>query len=363
MTRDDLIDEQLESRLRTALQSRAKAVVPDARPLPPLLLPGGPGRTTGQTRAWLTPLAAAAAVLVVAGGIAGSQLLARPATNQPATTGSPIGTAAASTGQVTVSTTPTAGGAGSSSPTGSGSVAITPTTQRHDLGGGIVLDTPAGWRVSSGAVDYNGPTPVWCLTAPGSTGCTAVFSVVDAQLPVDVELEGGMLSNPQYCDAADPAAKRTTKASTTATFGGRQADYRWWHWTCSSSSFDIAQYVVASPPGFVLFSDRADQSVRTALAQIAGSSTLPAATAGGLRFNDQGTVVSATRVADGVDITLDRMIGTYINDWTSAGLAPVRYHLPSSAQGFSSMPADLTRQRLQLFTDGSTVTQVIFPGG
>ncbi len=360
--------EQVEDRLRAALLSRADALVPDGA-TPPLMawqdLPGRPGsrwaRSRGGARsAWFVPLAAAASVALVAGGIVGvrsATVLSSSTPSGPAAGGTPT-VAVATAAPSSVLSTGTPSRFATAQPS-AGTPSSAGLVSARDLGDGLKLSVPVAWSVSDGPADYVGGK-AWCIeSAPGA--CEIIFTRIKPGIPVNVEIEGGYDSNPQYCDPATATATtRTVREAREDRLGARVAEFRWWTWSCEKR-VEIVQYVVPDPEGFILWTESGSQGTRDAMTAIARSSTLPVST-GGLRLYDQGTVQAVTPVGDGFDIQLRRARGTDVDRWASTD-AVTTYHLPTALLPVGYRATNLERNVLVVHTDGRAVTSVVFPGG
>ena len=269
----------------------------------------------GSSR-WLIPLLAAAAVAAVAiGATAAVNATSTAHRVAPAIPG-PVQTA-----------TPTPSSAATTSTT----TGATQSPVVVELGGASV-SLPPGW-VARGYALYEvagGGTIAaqqWCLTPselpastkPGACPLTLGTIALNAEglvgslpggNPVDVDTEGGWASNPHYC--TDAIYNRTGSSETTGDrpFGGRTADWRRWTLSCPDGTQHlIEQYVVASGPGFILFSDRANATVHNAMTEITTHATLPPQTSA-LRYMDRGYIRSIDRTSAGVQIRLDRAVST-----------------------------------------------------
>jgi hypothetical protein len=120
---------------------------------------------------------------------------------------------------------------------------------------------------------------------------------------LDVDTEGGLASNPAYCGQT-PGPTQVDVAD--RTFGARAADSRFFDIDCTATGkhWQIEQYVVATDPGFILFSETADASVQAAMAIIVAHSTLPPQSSP-LRYEDCGYVRSIAKATGGQTVTLD----------------------------------------------------------
>ena len=124
-------------------------------------------------------------------------------------------------------------------------------------------------------------TPIndtWCVEPQGGTTCPITFVRLDpTRNPLNADLEGGLESNPQYCDPATGYAVSKLQTYHDLTMGGRAAEFRSWHFVCHAGGkvIDVAQYTVMTPTAYGLFSEKATPEVRNVMAGIAVSVTLP----------------------------------------------------------------------------------------
>jgi hypothetical protein len=339
-----------EDELKKSLNDRVDELVGQGRAAPPFDPSGAAtptkagrfGRPGGGRMPWVFPLIAAASVIVVTiGAVAATTLLADkkpapPATYAPGPTPTPIVSSPVSTPKTTPKST-----AGSSHASGhprtsskshpsghgnSGGTSPNPPAPVVVTLGGASITLPAGW-VSRDYAQYlpSGSSTVgaqeWCLSpsslpvSPEPGACPVALSTIDPGGPaIDVDVAGGYSSSPAFCGTTSSTAQEQTGDRQ---FGGRSADWRYWSISCGDgTSVKVEQYVVATGPGFVMFSEKADPAVRDAMTSIAARSTLPSSTAA-LRYMDRGYLRSSTVTADGVQITLDRAIdaaGGIVND-------------------------------------------------
>ncbi|GAB2478391.1 hypothetical protein [Jatrophihabitans fulvus] len=306
-----------EDRLKQLLNEDVDARLGPQRPAPPMR-PSVVERTSVRRRTrWLPPLLAAACIAVVAvGGVAGAQWLsddrnpADPIGPTPTVGTSPAPEPTPSSGSPTArrpadtKTTPR---------TSSGSTGATPVSVR--LGRASVA-LPSGWvgrplsryETSEGGYLADG----LCLT-PASTpvkplACPVLLQqpAADGQFQLDVDNEGGFVGNPHPCGQGPSTV---VEQSADKSFGRRTADYRRWTWNCTASGVTkhIEQYVVATAPAYVLYSEDATPAVSALMREVAAASTLPAQNAP-VRLTDHGVVRSIARSGDTVRITLDRTV-------------------------------------------------------
>ncbi len=373
-------DDDMERLLREAFDARARQAVPDDRRPPPIVWADAPR----ARRPWIAPLAVAASIAVVAGGVGLTVLHQRPVAAPPAaqvTSGSPTpgptsATTASSTPSTTGTTAPTspATGSGTGSATGSGTTGPTsapPAAGRTLTFAGATVVLPPGWGAtpSSFATNDQRRYEQLCIDPVASHGssnlygspdCTIFLTTSGADWPIDTNIQGGYETNPSYCGAS--VVGQPLKEYRDVTMGGRLAEYRRWVFTCSDgkNGATIEQYQVPTVSSWVLWSEHAaDPAVHTALAAIAGSVTLPAATSS-TRLADHGNVTAAVPQADGSTlIQLDRVIQGMPNKSPAvytyrvpAGLTFVLIGLPKQ-----DIPASgLVGRTVTLHTNGKVVT-------
>lgn len=88
------------------------------------------------------------------------------------------------------------------------------------------------------------------------------------------------------------------------TFGGRDADYRRWHYACRNGrTYNFAQYVVATKPAYVLFSNQATKHIRAVMSTVVANSLLPTRRAP-LRYEVLGSIESRSHQRDGYHVTV-----------------------------------------------------------
>jgi hypothetical protein len=318
-------------------------------------------------RPWIVPLVAAAAVVVVAAGTVGATQLMGDRDNSPATTG-----------PTAVTPSSTASSTRSAAPVQPSKAAPTPVTKRSTatprpktLGGTVVLgDTtmwlPKGWVArhlqSYAPQDGSFVYPGWCLS-PAAVPvvvekCPIMFWVVPTPpsgQPLDVDVESGTASNPEYCTQGTRVSSQAEQTGDRK-FGGRPADWRRWTIACNGGpSYDIEQYVVASAPAFILYSSQPDSRYHQAITEIAAHSTLPAQRRP-LRLMDRGIIRSLVKTSTGYRIALDRVIETYNR---TVNENPKTYDYPVSGAVLTAARRDgriAVGSTVYLTTDGNTVT-------
>jgi Predicted solute binding protein len=177
--------------------------------------------------------------------------------------------------------------------------------------GPATISLLAGWVAQDVGVAAGDPGVNWCLQPGGAhvpgDGCLIRFSrQILAQGPYDVDaMLGELAENPEPCGRGGLTA---TEQFSTATFGGRAAEWRRWVAHCpSGATVFVEQYDVATLPSYILYSDHADQAVHAAMQEIAANSTLPAQQEP-LRLMDRGYLRSVEQTSAGVRISLDRVI-------------------------------------------------------
>ncbi len=354
--------EQVEQRLRSALEARARASVPDRRLPPPIDWPD----ERSVRRTWLTPLAIAASVLVIAGGVAVATMhrttQAPPATQTTSGTVSPTPSTSTSPTASTAPTAPTA----TPSPATSGPSATTPQGGTPATVGGATIVVPVGWSIRQDT-GSGGSTPIndtWCIEPRGGATCPITFVRMDpTRNPLDSDAQGGLESNPQYCNPGTGYTEDTLASYRDLTISGRAAEYRQWHIVCKAGGavIDVAQYTVVTPTAYALFSDKATPEVRDVMAGIAASATLPAATSP-TRLYDHGIVRTVTPVAGGGwTITVDRVIVGWPNqsNTTYSYVLPagVTVSGPPAVGGPVTVPAgELVGRTVRIHTDGQVIT-------
>lgn len=314
------------------------------------------------SRRWMTALIPLAASLAVAGVTIGATaavnaLLDRnavaPATPRPVPTAAPR-------------PVPTATPTSPSTPTTPATTLPTQSPVVVELGGASI-SLPPGWVARDYAlylVASSHPIAAqqWCLTPsqlPTSTkdgACPLTLGTIDMKAggnAVDVDAEGGWSSNPQYCS---DFVSGTSSSETTGDrpFGGRTADWRRWTINCHDGTQHLLeQYVVASGPGLILFSEHADASVHDAMTEITTHSTLPPRTSA-LRYMDRGYIRSIDRTSAGAQIRLDRAVST-LHGFLNENPATYLYVIPTAMFDQAHL---VVGSLGELFTDGTTVTAI-----
>ncbi|MEO7285573.1 MAG: hypothetical protein ABI140_01500 [Jatrophihabitantaceae bacterium] len=323
---------------------------------------------------WIMPLVAAACVVAAAvGTIGASQALShRHQTNPPASQvpPAPVSDPAPS------SPAPSSGSAAASSPAisspagshpvqaGTGSTSGSPNTVPVTLAGAKLL-LPAGWEArdyaqyepSGGGTFY----PTWCLTPasqPASSqasACPLQFSGISSisnGAYLQVDNQGGLYGNPHYCPPAGAVRSGTVESADTS-FGDRAADYRHWHLDCpDGQQVELEQYVVATGPGYILFSSHANAAMHSVMASIARTASLPASTSA-VRFNDHGYLRDVRQVSGGYLLSIDRVVpgsSGYVNN----NPATYDYLIPTETY-LSQYSKPAVGQLVEVYTDGSKV--------
>lgn len=324
------------TRLHAALDAEANRLVPSTRTPPAMAWPPATTHLLRPRRAWLTPLAAAAAVVLVVVVAAVSRALMPAPVPAPAT---PVPSPPSSTN-------PT------ETPSSSSSVVTM---------GGARLILPLGWSASPVAASSAQPGAGWCLGPDGQ--CAVGFAAIDPRLAVNPESQGGYDADEATCGPG--LGRRVLSASEDLLVQpGREAVYRVWTWTCPDGrTREVAQYVVPSPPGFILSTGQADPAVLEAMSAMMRTAQLPPAAPGALRYYDQGYVRSVTPSGDGYDLSIERAAGGYVNDWIATG-ARVVYHVPRALFTSGALPpANQVKGAVVVRTDGTVVTRILVPGG
>lgn len=344
-------DEQLDQALGQAMQRQSLQDVPPTRTPPPPPWATEAGRTLtyvpATSRRWLHAgigVAAAAAVVTAV-------VLATGHHGSPTPGGSPTGS--------TVPTTMSSPTTDATAPTETPATTDAPQSGTATLGGATVA-LPTGWSAVHSPNILAGAS-TWCLGEGGN--CRVTFhryDVVSYGGPEPEVPTGTTVATSKYCGTDAPAGP-VLIASRTTTVGGREAEYRQWTLDCPTGTLTIAQYVLPSAPAYEIFVKSDNAAVVTDLEAIAKATTFPAAT-GGLRYFDQGHVESATAAGDGYDIVLRRYTGGYVKDWVATDVRTT-YHLKTTVLGTEYVIGNLGRDVLQLVTDGTAVTTVLFPGG
>ncbi len=294
-----------ENQLKTLLNERVDAKIGTREA--PRFAPAGNVRRLDSVRRrapWVVPLLAAACVAAIVGGSVGAaHLLAdkhhgpAPATRVPAP-----------------KHTPTPKDTRTFRPDQTGPVTLD----------GATLPLPSGWV----ARDYRRyePPPVegqddpadqgWCFS-PASTqvrigGCPIWFrsyhdpSVQHGPL-MDVDNRGGSYGDPHQVCIPSGATHYDLQAGEFP-FGGRMADYRHWRYDCKSGpAFVAEQYVVATRPAYIVFSEHVDATVHQVMSDLAAHASLPPS-ATTMRYEDFGYVRHIATVAGGVRISIDRTV-------------------------------------------------------
>ncbi len=347
----------------TLLADRMNDLVDHEAGLPatvPLFVPTDEVRTIDHSRPSWTRSGLVAAVLVLVAGLSWAGLTRLISTQGPSVAGPPTPTSVASTGPSVVTTTVV------DSP---GPATTRPTTT---LVGGMTLVLPAGWTVSE-MVNPPGTSgapwsTAWCIHPADVRGtCTIQLTAAEiaAGNPIDVDIEGGWLSNPEYCfderTTSPTRVKDSLDVADVRSFGGREAEHRAWTHTCSSSKvIHVEQYEIAYAPTWILFSELADSTVSAVMAQIATQSTLPPQTLP-LRLADRGYVRSVRSTTTGFVIALDRI---YLDPSAPSGeinKASTTYEYTVPKALLPKVPS--LGDRVGIVTNGSVVTDFSFYGG
>lgn len=372
-------DEEFENRIRTLLvESVEHRTAGSTRVAPPFEAPAVHDRDSGHARRsgrWILPLAAAACIAVIVGGVVVVQnLTASHAPTVDTPTHAPV---PAPSTMVPPTQAPTTAVPPTSAPTGAArsTHASTPTTVTEKLGDATIV-LPAGWKArslpgaGSGASSSVPEKQAWCLSPaslPKSKAtvddCPLVFGTIDpaGSTTVDVDTQGGFSSDPEYCRQYSQLATETESAQTRS-FGGRSADWRSWTIRCTTGqAMAMEQYVVATDPGYVLESQAVTSTIHDAMTEIAQNSTLPARTSS-LRLFDRGRITSISTSGSHTSVTLHRVYKRRDRNGSSyAELAgpTVTYTVPTAMWSQAQAGGALRRGSVvQLTSNGSKITSI-----
>jgi hypothetical protein len=317
-----------------------------------------PGRLRQRrSRHWVPPLAAAA-VLIIASGVAMVNLTSGrtgPATPSIASSAR----APEASGPTSLSPSP----ASDTAPKATRAPASPSAALSKQVSlGAATLTIPRGW-VARAATTFK-EWPTWCLE-PSTTPLTpATCLVMFREVPdswtgqaLDPTIEGGLSSNPEYCGVNGLSGRPPDLLEYgDRTFGGRPADYRRWHYDCANGTiYLIEQYVVATGPGYVLFSEHAGSQVHEVMTTIAKTASVPARTTP-LRYADTGFVRSVTHEGGSYQITLDRVVTSSRRTPINNNPATYPYVIPdATASDFKLAPA--VGDLIFIATDGYQVKQ------
>lgn len=379
--RPELDDEELEQLLRGAFDARTRTEVPDDRVPPAIEWP----TARSARRTWLTPLAVAASIAVVAagGGLALAQqhrtqeappatqtVTAEPTSASPTATSTPSATATGTTTGTATTGSGTATATGTA--TGSATTAVTPpatstapssattTPAQRVTAAGVTLTVPAGYtfRQDVGSGGSAPISPTWCFDTQGTSDCAFSLIAYDpTRNPLDADTEGGYASNPEYCGQSGLTNAPGLASYVEQNWGGRSAEERIWHEVCADgTTHDIAQYTVMTLQAYGLFSDHATTRVRAAMAQVVGDSTLPAATST-TRLYDHGYLRSAQPTAGGTTVTVDRTVVGRPNTGTQV----YTYVIPASVYPTDGLQKAVGTL-IAVQTNGSVATGIVLPG-
>lgn len=342
----------IDNEIKRLLNEQVNAELGPRRSPPPFAAPKAAERAHrrwfGADRSpWVLPLLAAACVAAVVGGIAvgASGVLSEGKKTPPVSSLTPP----------------------SPSP-------HTTTTEPNHLTyatfalGGATLAVPEGWTVGAPNDAEYGTS--WCVFPKGVDpvsdphGCRISFQTFiqptkssPGSQPytwMDVDREGAGLGDPpQYCAPNQPQVAEQTGDRT---FGGRAADWRLFDRTCPDGhTFESEQYVVATNPGYGLFTSLSNAQTHSAMTEIAEYSRLPRQT-DQLRLMDRGLVRSADAGADGVVVTIDRVVlsDAQANPVINYNPTTYRYLVPTSLYDRAHVSIG---DRVKLETDGVRVLQ------
>jgi hypothetical protein len=235
---------------------------------------------------------------------------------------------------------------------------------------GVTLVLPHGWVArpyseydATGGSFFDGGLCLTPASKPVDTsyfGCPVTFDAHDPDHQntpeIDVDTEDGFIGDAAYCP--DGNNKQQVVTSAVRAFGGRLADFRSWHITCpDGGKFWIEQYVVATGPGFILYSETVDPTIDADLAQIARAATLPAQVAP-LRYFDVGLVRSAHQTSAGLAVRIDRVVpGSGPLGFVNNDPQTYAYLIPNSVLKAGTFRVTIGRL-LFIYTDGHRVRAI-----
>lgn len=309
----------------------------------------------GRRPSW-TRWALAAAAIVLVAGLTWAGLSRMVFTQGPSLAGPPTPSGATSS----PSTSPSV--LSSTAVDSPGPATTRPTT---DVVGEMTLVLPSGWVVREmvypkGTAAAPGATE-WCIDPAGSADtCTIYLTSAGnaAGNPLDVDIEGGWSSNPDFC--GDGRVSESLDVADVRSFGGRSAEYRVWTHTCKTTVVHVEQYEVAYAPAWILYSEVADSRVSAAMSQIAQKSTLPAQSLP-VRLADKGYIRSIRSTAAGYVIALDRIYTDPSQPSGAINNASTTYEYTVPKALLSRVP--IIGDRVGIVTNGSTVTAFSLYGG
>ena len=213
----------------------------------------------------------------------------------------------------------------------------------------------------------NGPaagSTVWCIDPDTATGaCTISLTSAGASSDLDVDIEGGYRSNPEYC-SGDPAYVKTNHTLDIADvrmFGGRSAEFRAWTHTCTTphTVIHIQMYEVAYAPAWILYSELADTTVSGVMSWIDQHSVLPSQT-NPLRLEDLGYVRSVRTSGTNYVIGLDRVYASPDSPTGEVNNASTTYEyavpVALTDGGGRRIATPTVGDRVRIATNGFTVT-------
>ena len=349
------MSESLERRLEEALTEQAQAFVPSGR-TPPVIDfaavaaesavgPATSPRALSWARRWRTPVFLGAAASVAVGAFAVSAIsdgAPTPVAQVPAPTAS----------SATVTAAPTA----TASPRGRDAVQV--SSARIGLPKGWAAWTPAkASRTRSVCVGPEGSPKASCPVVIAEVDPTE--SLANPAVPGAVEAASPFaLPQPPVCPPAAPTARASKIADDEAYFGSRVAESNTWEVTCrDGSTVKVAQVMTQFAPAFIAYTTDATTENRAALAEIARTSQLPAATSS-LPLSDSGVVAGVLQTADG---TVIQIVASEPAGLGSTPGPTVTYSVPLDALVGSASSATATPQvgdQATVLTDGSTVKEL-----
>lgn len=320
-----------EDRLKQLLNEDVDHRLGPQRPAPPMRPPTleRPSSVRKRTR-WLPPLLAAACIAVVAAGaIAAPQLLSDD--RNPADPVAPT---------PTVST---------DSPSPSPSVVTA-------LGARVAL--PDGWRVGRTLPTYGGKVRMVCLQpssqrlATAYEQCPVLFLTGTADAGISADQTAG------FAGFVDCNAKQVALLdSGDRRIGNRDASWRVDR--CGPASRAIRQetYVVATDPGYALFTDKSSVVVRQAITTIAQGTQLPVQDRP-VRLYDYGILRQVRADGGVVRIRLDRTVPSPSGERNNS-TATYSYAVPltvwNDARAYGVLRVG---SHIALNSDGDAVTRV-----
>lgn len=259
---------------------------------------------------------------------------------------------------------PSSGGRASLSTELSGS-ATANVVRLHDS----TFPLPPGWTAAAvplASSAYRG-VELWCLRhtteeprAPLSS-CDVVVERVDGANAntdiLDVRETVAVVGAPcQYSGAVLTDASKST-------FGGRAADFRRFRFSCLTPvprlTVRPAEYIVATDPGFIIYSPNPDADLVALMRTVAHSATLPAQDLP-LRLSDIGIVRTATRNPDqSWTVTIERVIWDGAGGYAIPDTSTYTYRIPKVAWTSVTYVGPPVEQVIRLNSNGQRVLNAI----